>query len=446
MTEPGGRRWLGRGRREQDGAEESDWITGPAIPPVRPHQAGPPAGWAGSGPDWGYRRPGPGADPVRGHDRGANREMGGPGRRGRLADRFGQTLPPGREGATGPVPGVQGVPPGHVQGVSSGRYSPPAAQPGPLSGTGPHTLGGPQQDLLRGGGPGADTSETPGRSARARGESGRASRAELAIRDSPAGLAEVTAPGMPAVRAEVAIRDRTPGRAEVAIRDRTVGRAELAIRGPATGRSVARRPARVSPARSGPARQSAATGRSVARVTLWAGTAVLAVAACVFGVLAIQTRGSGPAHIVATPSTLGSFVRRPQLEQQMNAGQLQQEVISKSAGQASHVVSAVYENRAGVAGAAAPKIILFIGGNLSQVTPSGFITSFTNQFKGAQAVSAGPMGGLASCVASNAAGQVTLCAWADNDTFGVVASPSMNVHDLSAQLTIVRPGVEHLAK
>jgi hypothetical protein len=250
--------------------------------------------------------------------------------------------------------------------------------------------------------------------------------------------------GMPAGRAEVAIHDRPTGRAEVAIRDRPTGRAEVATRGPATGRSVSRRPARVSPARTGPARRG--TGRSVARVLLWTGTAVLAVAACVFGVLAFQARDSGPAHVVVTPSTLGSFVRRPQLEQQMNAGQLQQQVISKSAGQASHVVSAVYENSAGVSGAAAPKIILFIGGNLSQVTPSGFITSFTNQFKGAQAVSAGSMGGLASCVASSAASQVTLCAWADNDTFGVVASPSMDVHDLSAQLTVVRPGVEHLAK
>jgi len=150
-----------------------------------------------------------------------------------------------------------------------------------------------------------------------------------------------------------------------------------------------------------------------------------------------------------TPSKLGSLVRRPQLEQQMNAGQLQQQVISKSAGQASHVVSAVYENSAGVAGTSAPKIILFIGGNLSQVTPSGFITSFTNQFKGAQAVSAGSLGGLASCVdagSSAAGGNVALCAWADNDTFGVVASPSMDVQHLSAQLLVVRPAVEHLAK
>src|SRR5258708_34493774 len=82
----------------------------------------------------------------------------------------------------------------------------------------------------------------------------------------------------------------------------------------------------------------------------------------------------------------------------MNARALRRQVIAKSAGQASHVVSAVYENKAGVAGSAPPQIFLFIGGNLAGVSPAGFITSFTAQFKGTQATNAGSLGGQAACV------------------------------------------------
>ena len=163
---------------------------------------------------------------------------------------------------------------------------------------------------------------------------------------------------------------------------------------------------------------------------------------------AFLTHGSGPSHTLVAPSKLGSYVRRPQLERQMNAKQLQQQVIAKSAGQASHVVSAVYENSAGVAGNAPPQIILFIGGNLAGVSPTGFITSFTDQFKGAQTTSAGSLGGKAACVNTqgSAAGSVALCTWADSDTFGVVASPTMGLDQLAAQMRAIRPGVEHPAR
>jgi len=132
----------------------------------------------------------------------------------------------------------------------------------------------------------------------------------------------------------------------------------------------------------------------------------------------------------------------------MNAKSLQQQVIAKSAGQASHVVSAVYENKAGVSRTAPPQIFLFIGGNLAGVSPSGFITSFTAQFKGARATSAGSLGGQAACVDTqgSAAGPVALCAWADGDTFGVLTSPTMSLDQLAAQLRSIRPSVELPAK
>jgi hypothetical protein len=164
--------------------------------------------------------------------------------------------------------------------------------------------------------------------------------------------------------------------------------------------------------------------------------------------LKLIPRSSSRSHELVVPSQLGSYVRRPQLEQQMNAKSLQQQVITKSAGQASHVVSAVYENKAGVSGAAPPQIFLFIGGNLAGVSPAGFITSFTAQFKGAHATSAGSLGGQAACVNAqgSAAGGVALCTWADGDTFGVLTSPTMSLDQLAAQMRSIRPSVEVAAK
>jgi hypothetical protein len=183
------------------------------------------------------------------------------------------------------------------------------------------------------------------------------------------------------------------------------------------------------------------------RIWLLAGAAGLAV------VLSLLLGGrmllghSGPAHTLVTPARLGAFIRSAQLEQQMGARNLQQQVISKSAGQASHVIYAVYENNAPASGSS-PQVILFIGGHLSGVSPSGFISSFSTQFTGARSTSAGSMGGSAACVNANAnvTGQVALCAWADNDTFGVVASPTMSTAQLAAQMRVIRPQVEHSAK
>jgi hypothetical protein len=58
------------------------------------------------------------------------------------------------------------------------------------------------------------------------------------------------------------------------------------------------------------------------------------------------------------------------------------------------------------------------------------------------------MGGSASCVSakSGAPSGIALCTWADNDTFGVIASPSLNVTRLSAQMRAIRPVIEHNAR
>jgi hypothetical protein len=155
--------------------------------------------------------------------------------------------------------------------------------------------------------------------------------------------------------------------------------------------------------------------------------------------------GNGPVHVLVTPAKLGAYVRRPQLEQQVGVKQLRREVTAKSAGQARHVISAVYEDSAA---GKTPQIMLLIGGNLSGTSPGAFISSFTSQAKGAKLTSAGPLGGQAACVGAQTSvlGSGALCTWVDNDTFGLVASPAMNVSQLAAQMRAIRPQVEHLVK
>ena len=192
-------------------------------------------------------------------------------------------------------------------------------------------------------------------------------------------------------------------------------------------------------------RSSRRRGRQ--KILIGAGLAVVLAAAAV-AVEAGVFRGGGPAHTLITPDKLGAYVRRPQLEKQMDAAQLQREVITKSAGQAHHVVSAVYEDGTGATSNKAPQMILFIGGNLAGVSASGFIASFTQQSNGAFVASAGSLGGSAACVNAQASvpGSVALCTWADNDTFGVVASPTMTATRLATQLRAIRPMVEHVVR
>lgn len=193
-------------------------------------------------------------------------------------------------------------------------------------------------------------------------------------------------------------------------------------------------------------RAESAPGRRRSRLWLWAGAAGLAVVVVLAAVGYIVLGGSGPAHALVTPDKIGAYVRRPQLEQQMNARDLQAQVTARSGGEVSHVVYAVYEDSTGGSGSSGP--VLFIGGNLSGVSPTSFIASFTNEFKGAQSTSAGSMGGRAACVSAeaNAAGSVALCIWADSDTFGVFASPTMGTGQLAALMRSIRPHVERPAK
>lgn len=156
----------------------------------------------------------------------------------------------------------------------------------------------------------------------------------------------------------------------------------------------------------------------------------------------------GPPRALTVPAKIGGYARRPALERQMDVTRLRRQMIAKSAGQASHVVSAVYEKNA--PGNAAPAMILFVGGRLTGTSPQAFVTSFTDQFKGARHVAAGPLGGKAACAnvspQASVQGSLALCAWADSDTFGVVYSPTMRAKALGPQMRVVRAGVEHTAR
>jgi hypothetical protein len=51
------------------------------------------------------------------------------------------------------------------------------------------------------------------------------------------------------------------------------------------------------------------------------------------------------------------------------------------------------------------------------------------------------MGGQAACVPSEG-NRLAECAWADNDTFGVVTSPTLTFDQLGAEMRTVRPKIE----
>jgi hypothetical protein len=178
------------------------------------------------------------------------------------------------------------------------------------------------------------------------------------------------------------------------------------------------------------------------------GVLIVAAAAITAIVLVAFPSGpGGPAHTLVSPNQLGAFTRRPALEQQMNVGQLRQDVVTTSSGQASHVVEGVYESGNSSPGST-PQIILLIGGNLANANPVDSVTSFTKRFKGATVTSAGTMAGKAVCVNATASepGSVAMCAWFDNDSFGEVVSPTMNASALASTMRQIRPKVELVAK
>jgi hypothetical protein len=155
---------------------------------------------------------------------------------------------------------------------------------------------------------------------------------------------------------------------------------------------------------------------------------------------------SGPAHNVVAPNSVGAFTRMPNLEKQMKVEALRQDVMKTSAGQATNVVSAVYQ-----AGSTAPggnaQIFMFVGGKLSSAAPATSLQNFTQTYPGAKVVPAGALGGQAACAEAQSNGEgVAMCVWFDNDSFGELVSPTMTTAKLATTLDTVRPNLELYAK
>jgi len=190
------------------------------------------------------------------------------------------------------------------------------------------------------------------------------------------------------------------------------------------------------------------SGSNDHRLWLGLGGVVIVAAAAITGIIKFEFPShSGPAHVMVTPAKIGSYARTVDLERQTNVAQLRDDVIKMSSGQASRVVTAVYES-GNAAGGNTEQIIMFIGGHLANAAPATSVTSFMQRFPGAHVVNAGSLGGKAACVeeGGGTSDSVSMCAWFDNDSFGEIVSPTMNATNLAAAMTTVRPAVEQVAK
>jgi hypothetical protein len=149
---------------------------------------------------------------------------------------------------------------------------------------------------------------------------------------------------------------------------------------------------------------------------------------------------------MATPARIGSYLRTVDLERQTKLAELRNQVIKMSSGQASGVVSAMYESGKAAAGGS-EQIVMFIGGHLANAAPAASVASFTQSYPGAKVVSAGTLGGQAACVQEGTGtDSVSMCAFFDNDSFGEVVSPTMNATALANVMRTMRPSVETVAK
>jgi hypothetical protein len=235
---------------------------------------------------------------------------------------------------------------------------------------------------------------------------------------------------------------RVPQTSPAGVSARTAPEAAAASAGPA--RSVATVETQSAPVTTPTSRSAAAKPRrrrrSRQRIIVVAAVGIGCAAAV--GVGAKMLTSHGQPHTISAPSELGQFVEEPQLASKVDASALLRAI--KGSGEASNVVDGVYAEKTGAAINSSSVIMWFVGGNLSGSAGS-FIGSLTSAVPGAFVTSAGSMPGQAACIPGQA-GHLSLCVWADNDTFGVVASPSLNTTALGAELRIIRPLVEHAKK
>jgi hypothetical protein len=151
------------------------------------------------------------------------------------------------------------------------------------------------------------------------------------------------------------------------------------------------------------------------------------------------------AHMISVPAQLGVYVKEPTLDSS-TAEALRGKVVAGAAGEVKNVVAAVYEETTGPGTANGPQIFVFIGGNLTGGgSASDFIGGFMSQVHGSFPTGAGRLGGQAACAPGSNGGPAE-CAWADDDTFGVIVSATVGARGLADEMSQMRPLVEHEAK
>jgi hypothetical protein len=183
------------------------------------------------------------------------------------------------------------------------------------------------------------------------------------------------------------------------------------------------------------------------RLWLALGGVVITAAAAIVGIVKFEFPShSGPVHAMATPARIGSYVRTVGLEREANVAVLRNEIIKMSSGQATKLASAVYESGNSAAGGT-EQIVMLIEGHLANADPAASIASFRQQFRGASVVSPGALGGQAACVEQGTGSTAkSVCVWFDNDSFGVIVSPTMNSAALANVMHTFRPAVELVTK
>jgi len=176
------------------------------------------------------------------------------------------------------------------------------------------------------------------------------------------------------------------------------------------------------------------------RLWLGLGAVVVVAAAAIGGIVKFEfgSHASGPAHTMAAPAAIGDYTRTKDLERQSDMNALKQKLIAASHGQATNFAMGVYESGNSAAGNDT-QIVMFVGAHLANSDPAAAVKAFTQQVKGATIVSPGPGGGKAVCAQG---ATEAMCAWFDNDSLGLLDSPSMKAAALAEEMRSMRPSVE----
>jgi len=179
------------------------------------------------------------------------------------------------------------------------------------------------------------------------------------------------------------------------------------------------------------------------RLWIGLGGVVIVAAAAIFGIVKFEFPAGGEAHTLTTPATIDScYARNAGLAKSMGLPALINKMTKTSGG--TDPVSAAYEGPCGTTASSATQIVAVLEAHLANDSPAGGIHGFEQEYPGAKSVSAGPLAGEAACTESNSisSSSVALCSWFDDDSFGVIFSPTMSPTQLATAMLKIRSAVE----